>query len=107
MKTEQVLYSTSTIETQEGMFLHAIPYKRHFHYDGQIYLQSNLFFQPAPSRRRYFVSRVGTSGQGNEEVAGMDLVVEAGILQFGFDLDANHGAHMMELLKRHVIQLWT
>jgi F-type H+-transporting ATPase subunit alpha len=84
--------------------------------DGQIYLQSNLFFQgqrPAVDVG-ISVSRVGGAAQlaSMKQVAGtlrLDLASyreKQAFAQFGSDLDAatqyqlNHGAHMMELLKQ-------
>ena len=84
--------------------------------DGQIYLQSELFFQgqrPAVDVG-ISVSRVGGSAQTKamKQVAGnlrLDLAAYrelAGFTQFGSDLDAatqkqlTHGAHMTELLKQ-------
>ena len=84
--------------------------------DGQIYLQSNLFFQgqrPAVDVG-ISVSRVGGAAQvkAMKQVAGtlrLDLASyreKQAFSQFGSDLDAttqyqlNHGAHMMELLKQ-------
>ena len=84
--------------------------------DGQIYLQTNLFFQgqrPAVDVG-ISVSRVGGDAQykAMKQVAGtlrLDLAAyrdKQAFAQFGSDLDAttqyqlNHGAHMMELLKQ-------
>ena len=84
--------------------------------DGQIYLQSNLFFQgqrPAVDVG-ISVSRVGGDAQikAMKQVVGtlrLDLAAyreKQAFSQFGSDLDAttqyqlNHGAHVMEMLKQ-------
>ena len=99
------------IETQEGIPTNVISIT-----DGQIYLQSNLFFQgqrPAVDVG-ISVSRVGGAAQikAMKQVAGtlrLDLASyreKQAFAQFGSDLDAttqyqlNHGAHMMEMLKQ-------
>ena len=104
------------IETQEGDVSAYIPTNVISITDGQIYLQSNLFFQgqrPAVDVG-ISVSRVGGAAQlkSMKQVAGtlrLDLASyreKQGFAQFGSDLDAttqyqlNHGAHMMELLKQ-------
>ena len=104
------------IETQEGDVSAYIPTNVISITDGQIYLQSNLFFQgqrPAVDVG-ISVSRVGGDAQipAMKQVAGtlrLDLAsyreMQA-FSQFGSDLDEatqyqlNHGAHMMELLKQ-------
>ena len=104
------------IETQEGDVSAYIPTNVISITDGQIYLQSSLFFQgqrPAVDVG-ISVSRVGGDAQipAMKQVAGtlrLDLAsyreMQA-FSQFGSDLDAttqyqlNHGAHMMELLKQ-------
>ena len=104
------------IETQEGDVSAYIPTNVISITDGQIYLQSNLFFQgqrPAVDVG-ISVSRVGGSAQvkAMKQVSGtlrLDLASyreKQAFSQFGSDLDAttqyqlNHGAHMMELLKQ-------
>ncbi|MBQ3283368.1 MAG: F0F1 ATP synthase subunit alpha, partial [Atopobiaceae bacterium] len=104
------------IETQEGDVSAYIPTNVISITDGQIYLQSNLFFQgqrPAVDVG-ISVSRVGGSAQvkSMKKVAGplrLDLASyreKQAFAQFGSDLDEatqyqlNHGAHMMELLKQ-------
>ena len=104
------------IETQEGDVSAYIPTNVISITDGQIYLQSNLFFQgqrPAVDVG-ISVSRVGGSAQvpAMKKVAGtlrLDLASyreKMAFSQFGSDLDEttqyqlNHGAHMMELLKQ-------
>ena len=104
------------IETQEGDVSAYIPTNAISITDGQIYLQSNLFFQgqrPAVDVG-ISVSRVGGAAQlaAMKQVAGtlrLDLASyreKQAFAQFGSDLDEatqyqlNHGAHMMELLKQ-------
>ena len=104
------------IETQEGDVSASIPTHVISITDGQIYLQSNLFFQgqrPAVDVG-ISVSRVGGAAQlaAMKQVAGtlrLDLASyreKQAFAQFGSDLDAatqyqlTHGAHMMELLKQ-------
>ncbi|MGI6754734.1 MAG: F0F1 ATP synthase subunit alpha [Atopobiaceae bacterium] len=104
------------IETQEGDVSAYIPTNVISITDGQIYLQSNLFFQgqrPAVDVG-ISVSRVGGSAQlkSMKQVAGtlrLDLASyreKQAFSQFGSDLDEttqyqlNHGAHTMELLKQ-------
>ena len=104
------------IETQEGDVSAYIPTNVISITDGQIYLQSNLFFQgqrPAVDVG-ISVSRVGGDAQvkAMKQVSGtlrLDLASyreKQAFSQFGSDLDAttqyqlNHGAHMMELLKQ-------
>ncbi len=104
------------IETQEGDVSAYIPTNVISITDGQIYLQSNLFFQgqrPAVDVG-ISVSRVGGSAQikAMKQVAGtlrLDLASyreKQAFSQFGSDLDAttqyqlNHGARMMEVLKQ-------
>ena len=104
------------IETQEGDVSAYIPTNVISITDGQIYLQSNLFFQgqrPAVDVG-ISVSRVGGAAQvkAMKQVSGtlrLDLASyreKQALSQFGSDLDAttqyqlNHGAHMMELLKQ-------
>ncbi|MDO4807128.1 MAG: F0F1 ATP synthase subunit alpha [Coriobacteriales bacterium] len=104
------------IETQEGDVSAYIPTNVISITDGQIYLQSNLFFQgqrPAVDVG-ISVSRVGGAAQlaAMKQVAGtlrLDLASyreKQAFSQFGSDLDEttqyqlNHGAHMMELLKQ-------
>lgn len=104
------------IETQEGDVSAYIPTNVISITDGQIYLQSNLFFQgqrPAVDVG-ISVSRVGGSAQlaSMKQVSGtlrLDLASyreKQAFSQFGSDLDEttqyqlNHGAHMMELLKQ-------
>ena len=104
------------IETQDGDVSAYIPTNVISITDGQIYLQSELFFQgqrPAVDVG-ISVSRVGGSAQTKamKQVAGnlrLDLAAYrelAGFTQFGSDLDAatqkqlTHGAHMTELLKQ-------
>ncbi|MGN0286093.1 MAG: F0F1 ATP synthase subunit alpha [Atopobiaceae bacterium] len=104
------------IETQEGDVSAYIPTNVISITDGQIYLQSNLFFQgqrPAVDVG-ISVSRVGGAAQlkSMKQVAGtlrLDLASyrdKQAFAQFGSDLDEttqyqlNHGAHMMELLKQ-------
>ena len=104
------------IETQEGDVSAYIPTNVISITDGQIYLQSNLFFQgqrPAVDVG-ISVSRVGGAAQlkSMKQVVGtlrLDLASyreKQAFAQFGSDLDAttqyqlNHGAHMMELLKQ-------
>ena len=104
------------IETQEGDVSAYIPTNVISITDGQIYLQSNLFFQgqrPAVDVG-ISVSRVGGAAQipAMKQVAGtlrLDLASyreKQAFSQFGSDLDAttqyqlNHGAHMMEMLKQ-------
>ena len=105
------------IETQEGDVSAYIPTNVISITDGQIYLQSNLFFQgqrPAVDVG-ISVSRVGGAAQvkAMKQVSGtlrLDLASyreKQAFSQFGSDLDAttqyqlNHGAHMMELLKQN------
>ena len=104
------------IETQEGDVSAYIPTNVISITDGQIYLQSNLFFQgqrPAVDVG-ISVSRVGGDAQikAMKQVVGtlrLDLAAyreKQAFSQFGSDLDAttqyqlNHGAHVMELLKQ-------
>ena len=104
------------IETQAGDVSAYIPTNVISITDGQIYLQTNLFFQgqrPAVDVG-ISVSRVGGDAQykAMKQVAGtlrLDLAAyrdKQAFAQFGSDLDAttqyqlNHGAHMMELLKQ-------
>ena len=104
------------IETQEGDVSAYIPTNVISITDGQIYLQSNLFFQgqrPAVDVG-ISVSRVGGDAQTKamKQVAGnlrLDLASYqelAGFTQFGSDLDEatqkqlTHGARMTELLKQ-------
>lgn len=104
------------IETQEGDVSAYIPTNVISITDGQIYLQSNLFFQgqrPAVDVG-ISVSRVGGDAQvkAMKQAAGtlrLDLASyreKQAFSQFGSDLDAttqyqlNHGAHMMEMLKQ-------
>ncbi len=104
------------IETQDGDVSAYIPTNVISITDGQIYLQSNLFFQgqrPAVDVG-ISVSRVGGAAQvkAMKQVSGtlrLDLASyreKQAFSQFGSDLDAttqyqlNHGAHMMELLKQ-------
>ena len=104
------------IETQEGDVSAYIPTNVISITDGQIYLQSSLFFQgqrPAVDVG-ISVSRVGGSAQvkSMKKVAGtlrLDLASyreKQAFSQFGSDLDEttqyqlNHGAHMMEMLKQ-------
>ena len=104
------------IETQEGDVSAYIPTNVISITDGQIYLQSSLFFQgqrPAVDVG-ISVSRVGGDAQvkAMKQVAGtlrLDLASyreKQAFSQFGSDLDAttqyqlNHGAHMMEMLKQ-------
>ena len=104
------------IETQEGDVSAYIPTNVISITDGQIYLQSNLFFQgqrPAVDVG-ISVSRVGGDAQlkAMKQVAGtlrLDLASyreKQAFAQFGFDLDAttqyqlSHGARMTELLKQ-------
>ena len=104
------------IETQEGDVSAYIPTNVISITDGQIYLQSNLFFQgqrPAVDVG-ISVSRVGGAAQipAMKQVAGtlrLDLASyreKQAFSQFGSDLDAttqyqlNHGSHMMEMLKQ-------
>jgi F-type H+-transporting ATPase subunit alpha len=104
------------IETQEGDVSAYIPTNVISITDGQIYLQSNLFFQgqrPAVDVG-ISVSRVGGSAQikSMKQVAGnlrLDLASYAELQsfsQFGSDLDKTtqyqlrHGSHMTELLKQ-------
>ena len=104
------------IETQEGDVSAYIPTNVISITDGQIYLQTSLFFQgqrPAVDVG-ISVSRVGGDAQykAMKQVAGtlrLDLASyrdKQAFAQFGSDLDAttqyqlNHGAHMMELLKQ-------
>jgi F-type H+-transporting ATPase subunit alpha len=104
------------IETQEGDVSAYIPTNVISITDGQIYLQSNLFFQgqrPAVDVG-ISVSRVGGAAQlaSMKQVAGtlrLDLASyreKQAFSQFGSDLgeatqyQLNHGAHMMELLKQ-------
>ena len=104
------------IETQEGDVSAYIPTNVISITDGQIYLQSNLFFQgqrPAVDVG-ISVSRVGGAAQvkSMKKVAGtlrLDLASyreKQAFSQFGSDLDEttqyqlNHGAHMMEMLKQ-------
>ena len=104
------------IETQEGDVSAYIPTNVISITDGQIYLQSELFFQgqrPAVDVG-ISVSRVGGAAQvkAMKQVSGtlrLDLASyreKQAFSQFGSDLDAttqyqlNHGAHMMELLKQ-------
>ena len=104
------------IETQEGDVSAYIPTNVISITDGQIYLQSNLFFQgqrPAVDVG-ISVSRVGGAAQikSMKQVAGtlrLDLASyreKQAFSQFGSDLDATtqyqltHGAHMTEMLKQ-------
>ena len=104
------------IETQEGDVSAYIPTNVISITDGQIYLQSNLFFQgqrPAINVG-ISVSRVGGDAQlkAMKQVAGtlrLDLASyreKQAFAQFGSDLDAttqyqlSHGARMTELLKQ-------
>ena len=104
------------IETQDGDVSAYIPTNVISITDGQIYLQSELFFQgqrPAVDVG-ISVSRVGGAAQTKsmKQVAGnlrLDLASYqelAGFTQFGSDLDAatqkqlTHGARMTELLKQ-------
>ena len=104
------------IETQDGDVSAYIPTNVISITDGQIYLQSELFFQgqrPAVDVG-ISVSRVGGAAQvkAMKQVSGtlrLDLASyreKQAFSQFGSDLDAttqyqlNHGAHMMELLKQ-------
>ncbi len=104
------------IETQEGDVSAYIPTNVISITDGQIYLQSNLFFQgqrPAVDVG-ISVSRVGGDAQvkAMKQVSGtlrLDLASyreKQAFSQFGTDVDAttqyqlNHGAHMMEMLKQ-------
>lgn len=104
------------IETQEGDVSAYIPTNVISITDGQIYLQSNLFFQgqrPAVDVG-ISVSRVGGAAQlaAMKQVAGtlrLDLASyreKQAFAQFGSDLDEatqyqlTHGAHMTELLKQ-------
>ena len=104
------------IETQDGDVSAYIPSNVISITDGQIYLQSELFFQgqrPAVDVG-ISVSRVGGDAQTKsmKQVAGnlrLDLASYqelAGFTQFGSDLDAatqkqlTHGARMTELLKQ-------
>lgn len=104
------------IETQEGDVSAYIPTNVISITDGQIYLQSSLFFQgqrPAVDVG-ISVSRVGGAAQlaAMKQVAGtlrLDLASyreKQAFAQFGSDLDETtqyqlkHGAHMMELLKQ-------
>ncbi len=104
------------IETQEGDVSAYIPTNVISITDGQIYLQSNLFFQgqrPAVDVG-ISVSRVGGDAQvkAMKQVSGtlrLDLASyrdKQAFAQFGSDLDSatqyqlNHGAHMMEMLKQ-------
>ena len=104
------------IETQEGDVSAYIPTNVISITDGQIYLQSNLFFQgqrPAVDVG-ISVSRVGGAAQvkAMKQVAGtlrLDLASyreKQAFAQFGSDLDAttqyqlSHGARMTELLKQ-------
>ncbi len=104
------------IETQDGDVSAYIPTNVISITDGQIYLQSELFFQgqrPAVDVG-ISVSRVGGAAQtkGMKQVAGnlrLDLASYqelAGFAQFGSDLDAatqqqlTHGSRMTELLKQ-------
>ena len=104
------------IETQEGDVSAYIPTNVISITDGQVYLQSNLFFEgqrPAVDVG-ISVSRVGGDAQvkAMKQVAGtlrLDLASyreKQAFSQFGSDLDQatqhqlNHGAHMMELLKQ-------
>ena len=104
------------IETQEGDVSAYIPTNVISITDGQIYLQSSLFFQgqrPAVDVG-ISVSRVGGAAQlaAMKQVAGtlrLDLASyreKQAFSQFGSDLDEatqyqlNHGVHMMELLKQ-------
>ncbi|MCI1665707.1 MAG: F0F1 ATP synthase subunit alpha [Atopobiaceae bacterium] len=104
------------IETQEGDVSAYIPTNVISITDGQIYLQSNLFFQgqrPAVDVG-ISVSRVGGAAQTKamKQVSGnlrLDLASYAELQsfsQFGSDLDATtqsqltHGARMTELLKQ-------
>ena len=104
------------IETQEGDVSAYIPTNVISITDGQIYLQSNLFFQgqrPAVDVG-ISVSRVGGDAQlkAMKQVAGtlrLDLASyreKQAFAQFGSDLDAttqyqlSHGARMTELLKQ-------
>ncbi len=104
------------IETQAGDVSAYIPTNVISITDGQVYLQSSLFFQgqrPAVDVG-ISVSRVGGAAQlpAMKQVAGtlrLDLASyreKQAFAQFGSDLDAttqyqlNHGAHMMELLKQ-------
>ena len=104
------------IETQDGDVSAYIPTNVISITDGQIYLQSDLFFQgqrPAIDVG-ISVSRVGGSAQTKamKQMAGnlrLDLAAYrelAGFTQFGSDLDAStqkqltHGSRMTELLKQ-------
>lgn len=104
------------IETQEGDVSAYIPTNVISITDGQIYLQSNLFFQgqrPAVDCG-ISVSRVGGAAQlaAMKQVSGtlrLDLASyreKQAFAQFGSDLDEstqyqlNHGERMMELLKQ-------
>ncbi len=104
------------IETQDGDVSAYIPTNVISITDGQIYLQSELFFQgqrPAVDVG-ISVSRVGGAAQTKamKQVAGnlrLDLAAYrelAGFTQFGSDLDAStqkqltHGSRMTELLKQ-------
>ena len=104
------------IETQDGDVSAYIPTNVISITDGQIYLQSDLFFQgqrPAVDVG-ISVSRVGGAAQtkGMKQVAGnlrLDLAAYqelSGFAQFGSDLDAatqkqlTHGSRMTELLKQ-------
>ncbi len=104
------------IETQEGDVSAYIPTNVISITDGQIYLQSNLFFQgqrPAVDVG-ISVSRVGGAAQlkAMKQVSGtlrLDLASyreQQAFAQFGSDLDAatqhqlTHGARMTELLKQ-------
>ena len=104
------------IETQEGDVSAYIPTNVISITDGQIYLQSNLFFQgqrPAVDVG-ISVSRVGGAAQikSMKQVAGtlrLDLASyreKQAFSHFGSDLDATtqyqltHGAHMTEMLKQ-------
>ena len=110
------LTALPVIETQEGDVSAYIPTNVISITDGQIYLQSNLFFQgqrPAVDVG-ISVSRVGGAAQlkAMKQVAGtlrLDLASYAekqAFAQFGSDLDAStqyqlsHGARMTELLKQ-------
>jgi F-type H+-transporting ATPase subunit alpha len=110
------LTAIPVIETQAGDVSAYIPTNVISITDGQIYLQSNLFFQgqrPAVDVG-ISVSRVGGAAQlaAMKQVAGtlrLDLASyreKQAFSQFGSDLDEttqyqlNHGAHMMELLKQ-------
>lgn len=104
------------VETQEGDVSAYIPTNVISITDGQVYLQSDLFFEgqrPAVDVG-ISVSRVGGDAQvpAMKQVSGtlrLDLASyreKQAFSQFGSDLDAttrhqlNHGAHMMELLKQ-------